>query len=103
MAGEPAAGAVRDGLIAGIPRGTPRPLYGALQLDPAAASAPQARSVVSRSEPITRPATVSRAGSVAVNGGGRDTDSGRASHVESFVDRLQAPARRPPQQRRNAT
>lgn len=90
MAGEPATGIVRDGLIAGIPRGTPRPLYGALQLDPADTSAPPA---VSRSEPIIRPATLSRAVSGAVSGGGRDTDSGRASHVESFVDRLQQPAR----------
>ncbi|SFP44104.1 flagellar protein FlgJ [Geopseudomonas sagittaria] len=93
MADESATGAVRDGLIAGIPRGTPRPLYGALQLDPAAASAPPAQPVVSRFEPISRPATLPRAESVAVDGVGRDTGSGRASHVESFVDRLQAPAR----------
>jgi len=82
-----------DALIAGIPRGTPRPLYGALQLDPAATSAPLAEPAVSRFGPLARTVTASRAESAAVSGIGRDIGSGGASHVESFVARLQAPAR----------
>ncbi|MCM2317701.1 MAG: flagellar assembly peptidoglycan hydrolase FlgJ [Pseudomonas sp.] len=90
-----AAAPVGDGLIAGIPRGTPRPLYGALQLDPAASMADAASASASRVEPVDRPARASaaRAELPAATSRERNSGSGELGHVESFASRLHGPAR----------
>ncbi|MBV2132254.1 flagellar assembly peptidoglycan hydrolase FlgJ [Pseudomonas sp. MAP12] len=92
--------AAEGALIAGIPRGTPRPLYGALQLDPAAGGMPVVESTGSRrSNPLgagsASAAVVSAVpdGPALVLSASGDMDGGRASHVASFAARLQEPAR----------
>lgn len=90
-----AAAPADDRLIAGIPRGTPRPLYGALQLEPgepasvsAAAPAQSSRTLPSAqafAAPM-RPLAVATAR--AETGGAEE-----GGHVAAFVARLQEPAR----------
>ena len=95
-----AATPTEGALIAGIPRGTPRPLYGALQPEPDAVGRQVAEPTGNgRSGPVGRdsaPAALASAvpdvPAILVSTRG-DTDSGRAHHVESFAARLQAPAR----------
>ncbi|MCQ4347298.1 flagellar assembly peptidoglycan hydrolase FlgJ [Pseudomonas stutzeri] len=90
-AAPPTGAASADGLIGGIPRGTPRPLYGALRIDaPDGAPAPL-ESRARRSE--TQPAASSPGESGRAGGVGRGGDAARGGHVESFVARLQEPAR----------
>jgi flagellar protein FlgJ len=84
------------GLIAGIPRGTPRPLYGALQLEPAAApaGAAAAERPLSRLETVSRPSPVAQRGLAAAEIGQPAQASGEGGgHVATFVARLQEPAR----------
>ncbi|MNQ35818.1 Peptidoglycan hydrolase FlgJ [compost metagenome] len=90
-----AAAPVGDELIAGIPRGTPRPLYGALQLDPAAAGVDAASAPASRFESVGRPARASaaRAELPVATSRERNSGSGEQGHVESFASRLHGPAR----------
>lgn len=84
---------VADELIAGIPRGTPRPLYGALQPVERAVETPSlAAAPTRRFEPVMRPMAATAVRSEAAAGASFSTSAGRAEHVESFVARLQAPA-----------
>lgn len=69
----PAQGAGEENLLAGIPRATPRPLYGSVALPSAAPGAAERTTKA--------PASL---GSVVE----------RPAHVTDFLDRLQAPARR---------
>ncbi len=92
VASAPLPEAPRDALIAGIPRGTPRPLYGALQLDPASQVArPTAApgSPAAADSPRRAPA-VPRAESMAA--AAPAPFAGPRDHVERFAARLQAPA-----------
>lgn len=95
MAASQGSAGAGDGLIAGIPRGTPRPLYGALQSEPPASmparSEPFARAVESASRSVAR-ATAAGEG-MAARGSAGAAVRDRAGHVESFLARLQEPAR----------
>jgi flagellar protein FlgJ len=84
------------GLIAGIPRGTPRPLYGALQLAPgesatrpAAAAPEQSGRMLPQAHPLAAPERPALAATARADAAG--TEEG--GHVATFVARLQEPAR----------
>ncbi|XKE45460.1 flagellar assembly peptidoglycan hydrolase FlgJ [Halomonas organivorans] len=88
-AGRPRGGQDIEALIAGIPRGTPRPLTGALRPEEGAsdrAESPTASSFLDRLD-----ATVS-GGSSPTRQAEADTPP-RPDHVREFVERLAAPAR----------
>ncbi|CAD5379341.1 muramidase [Pseudomonas sp. OF001] len=92
-----AAPAHDAGLIAGIPRGTPRPLYGALQLEPAAAApagAAAAERPLARLETVSRPSPVAQRSLAAAEIGQPEQARGEGGgHVATFVARLHEPAR----------
>lgn len=77
-----------NGLIAGIPQGVARPLYGAQPLPDAALPVASAPLAVPPTSPFRRELPAALAATRAA----ADTPSRSADHVRAFVERLAAPA-----------